>query len=335
MSAEEFANLSEEQAEKILVLLREPTVMHRLRFWERRPRDPELRKLLRRICTAIRDAQRLAVDHSAEFDAAATERATKLLSIDVRTLDLDTAFEAIDGWDQLLIEHGDERYIRDLLVVEFARDRIDTTAWTWRDVYGERPPKAESEPVSSGSTLDDELLKKFRNQLAGLYRARSTLYDLDRARLAMKGHHLLLLAPVLLVLIVGFAVAIGIAGGGWDLIALVALAGAIGALLSGTFQLRDQIRTISALRAFWPALLIQPLFGATAGLFLLVVLESGAITLDWGGSEWARYGAAAFVAGFSEPFLLGVVKRVAEIGESTAPEKVGEAQRTTADRRNP
>jgi hypothetical protein len=319
-TAEEFEELAEERATQLLHLLREPSLIERVRFWESCPRDPELRKLLGRIHTAIRDAQRLAAEHPAEFDEAARARAVALLRRDPGRLSLDAALEIIDGWDQLLIERGDERYVRDLLATELARDKIDTTATTWIDVFGSRPPKALGEALANGGGLDVAHLSAAKNQLAELYRTRSVLYDLSRARLAMKGHYLSVLAPVLLVLIAAFAVMIELAGGDLKSILLAAFAGAVGATLSGTFKLRDQIKTINALREFRPAVVVQPLVGAAAGLFLLLVLDSGAIKLDWGGSDWATDGAVAFVAGFAEPFFLGVVKRVAEIGGSPAPQ---------------
>ena len=43
----DFEALCREQAARIVALLREPTLKHWLRFWEPRPRDPELRKILR------------------------------------------------------------------------------------------------------------------------------------------------------------------------------------------------------------------------------------------------------------------------------------------------
>jgi hypothetical protein len=126
----------------------------------------------------------------------------------------------------------------------------------------------------------------------------------------MKARHLWLLSPVLLVLIGAFATSIGLAGGDWRVILLAALAGGVGAGLSGAFKLRDQVRNINDLRALRPALVVQPLLGAAAGLFLLLVLESGLLSVKLG---WAGQGAVAFVAGFSEPFFLGIVNRVAEI----------------------
>jgi hypothetical protein len=318
-AADEFARLAAQRADQILALLREPALRRWLRFWEPRPRDPELRKLLAGVHAAIRDAERLTVESPETFDEAARTRATTLLRVDPRRLGIDAALELIDGWDQLLIEHSDERYVRDLLVLELARDRVDTTATTWSDVFGDGPAEEERKLLASGAPLRGEELVAARNQLTALYRARFTLYALTRARLALKAHHLWLLTPVLLVLLVGFAIVLDAAGGDRDTILLAALAGAVGATLAGTFKLRDQISTINALRAFSPAIVVQPLIGAVAGLFLLLVLESEVIKLDWGGPEWATDGAIAFVAGFSEPFLLGVVNRVAEIGDQPPP----------------
>jgi hypothetical protein len=322
--ADEFARLAAQRADQILALLRKPALGRSLRFWEPRPSDPELRKLLSGIHAAIRDAERLTVESPETFDDAARTRAATLLRVDPRRLGVDAALELVDGWDQLLIEHGDERYVRDLLVLELARDRVDTTATTWTDVFEDAPAAEEQKLLASGTPLDEARLLQARNQLTGLYRARFTLYALTRARLALKAHHLWLLAPVLLVLVISFAIVLDAAGGDRDTIILAAMAGGVGATLAGTFKLRDQISTINALRAFSPAIVVQPLIGAVAGLFLLLVLESDLIKLDWGGPEWATDGAIAFVAGFSEPFLLGVVNRVAEIGDQPPPPEAPE-----------
>lgn len=321
---DEFATLCAARADQILGLLREPMLRRWLRVWEPRPRDPELRKLLSGIHAAIRDAERLTVESPDTFDDKARTRAATLLRVDPRRLGLDAALELVDGWDQLLIEHGDERYVRDLLVLELARDRVDTTATTWTDVFGGAPTAEEAKLLATGAPLDAAQLVEARNQLTALYRARFTLYALTRARLALKAHHLWLLAPVLLALTIGFGIVLDVAGGDRDTIILAGLAGAVGATLAGAFKLRDQISTINALRAFSPAIIVQPLIGAVAGLFLLLVLESEVIKLDWGGPDWATDGALAFVAGFSEPFLLGVVNRVAEIGDQPPPAETQE-----------
>jgi hypothetical protein len=99
----------------------------------------------------------------------------------------------------------------------------------------------------------------------------------------------------------------------WQEILVAGTAGALGATLAGTMKIRDDLRELDDLRSFWPAMRVQPLVGATAGLIVLLVVETG--TLDGGGrsGSWAGRALVAFAAGFSEPFFLGLVQRVAVI----------------------
>jgi hypothetical protein len=329
----EFSALAIERAELILAYLNAGSGPQRLKFWRKHAGDPEFRKLLGRIHTAIGNAQRLDVATSEGLGAKGRDRICELLATDPRTLDLDGALEVIDSLDQFLIEHGDEYFLHSLLAAEFARDQMETTATTWSAVFGQPPPPEEVNLVQSGQPFDDVRLAAVRHQLAALYRTRSIIYDLHRARQAMKGRHLLLLTPVLAVLLVAFVVAILVAGGSPSSIALAAVAGALGAALSGTLKLRDHVTNINDLRAFSPSVVVQPLIGAIAGLLLLVVLNSRLITVNWGGPEWASRGVIAFVAGFSEPFFLGIIGKVAAIGESrpVGQKAPGQAEETAQD----
>jgi hypothetical protein len=323
---EEFSRLASDQAKNILDYLDAGSGSQQLLFWRRHAGDPELRKLLGRIHTAIGNAQRLDTASTEGLGAKGRDRICELLATDPRTLDVDGALEIIDNLDQFLIEHGDEYFLHSLLAAEFARDKIETTATTWSAVHGKPPPTEEIHLVYSGQPFDDARLTAVRHQLAALYRTRSIIYDLHRARQAMKGQHLWLLAPVLLALLVAFAGTILVAGGSPSSIALAAVAGALGAALSGTFKLRDHITNINDLRAFAPSVVVQPLIGATAGLLLLVVLSSKLITVNWGGPDWATRGVIEFVAGFSEPFFLGIIGKVAAIGESRPDGEKGSGQ---------
>lgn len=314
-SKDAFESFATSRAELLLEYLNDPSWRQRWQVWRRHAADPELRKILGRIHVAIVTAQRLDAPAGGIGDEG-RERASLLLAGDLRNLSLDSALEVVDGLDQLLIERGDERYLRDVLAVEIARDRIDTTATTWSHVFGAPPPKEEIALIDGGLTFDGTGLSAVRNQLAALYRTRSVLYDLHRARQGMKTRHLLLLAPVLAALLIAFGAVSYVAGAAPSSIALAAVAGGLGAALSGTLKLRDQISNINDLRAFGPSVVIQPLIGAAAGLLLLLVLESGLIKVGWGGSEWATRGVIAFVGGYSEPFFLGIVGRVSSIGEA-------------------
>lgn len=67
---------------------------------------------------------------------------------------------------------------------------------------------------------------------------------------------------------------------------------------------------------------VQPLIGATAGLVTLFVLETGAVELGAKQTaSWAALALFTFVAGFSEPFFLGLVQRVAVIPDKQSAGK--------------
>lgn len=277
--------------------------------------DPELRKLLGRIYAAIVHARRLY--ENGEFDAQQTERLRDLLDIEPESVDgLDVALEVTDRWDQLLIEVGDPDYICTLLEVEYARVDAGTTAVTWKTLYGDGRLEA-SKAFTKGDDVDKHELDEARRRLAALYRSRVVLYSLYRARLQMKRNFLLWLVPALAVLVTLFAIAIALTGPGsnWREILLAGAAGAVGAVMSGTYKLRDEIDHINALREFQPVIVVQPLLGAAAALFVLLILESGLVQIGDPPLDWATIGAVAFVAGFSEPFLLGVVRRVTGMGD--------------------
>ena len=154
-------------------------------------------------------------------------------------------------------------------------------------------------------------------QLAGLYRARSILYDLERARRQMQVRTLWWLTPGLVLLVVGLVLAVTALVPAAP-VPIVVVAGALGATVSGARKLRDDLPNINALRSYKPAIIVQPLLGAAAGLLMLLALESGLLGLETSGASWAMSGALAFAAGFSEPVFLSVVARVATIGEPTS-----------------
>jgi hypothetical protein len=220
----------------------------------------------------------------------------------------------VDELRKVLVPVGDEQYLRALLVDERNRERRradreksgstrSSTLVGWSEVYPDEP-------------LDSVLAEPFdietaRNLLSAFFECRRERYRLHRARVRMKADYLLLIAPVLLGLVVGVAVAVAVlssGGGGTARTILAALAGALGGTVSGAYRLRDQIENLNEVRAFKPALWVQPLIGAAAGLLMLLVLASGLLGSD--ASTWQRAGLVAFAAGFSEPFFLGVVNRV-------------------------
>ena len=101
---------------------------------------------------------------------------------------------------------------------------------------------------------------------------------------------------------------------------LAAISGAVGATLAAVLKLRDQAaQHLRELRTFWYAFPLQIPLGAIAGLFLWIVLESGLVEVGGSGEDWAIASTVAFVAGFSEPFLLRTVERIAGGDEEEQP----------------
>lgn len=275
--------------------------------------DPEVRKHLDRICVAVTNADRL--HNTGAFQDGAADRLLALLSVAPSSLrDLDVVLEVNERWDQLLIEVGDADFIFPLLESEQAR--TDTAVVTWRTLYGDQRPKALRRYLD-GEDVTDQELKAAQHHLAALSRTRLSWYLLYRARARMKGRVLLGLAVALGILVGLFALTIALAesGSSWSELVLAGVAGAVGATMSGTFKLRDQIAGLNALREFKAIAVVQPLLGAASALFLLLVLESGLVQIGDSDLDWATIGAVGFVAGFSEPFFLGVVGRVAGFDE--------------------
>ncbi len=93
--------------------------------------------------------------------------------------------------------------------------------------------------------------------------------------------------------------------------------GALGSTLSGFYRLRDEEGSITALRSFRSAMWAQPFVGAVIRVLLWLLVKSGGVAFGVtnGGMAdnilWANLSIYCFLAGFSEPFFLGVVQRVA------------------------
>ncbi len=96
-------------------------------------------------------------------------------------------------------------------------------------------------------------------------------------------------------------------------IALVTLTGALGASVSLVLRIRDfsKLKEIDAEVLLYTAI-FKPILGAAFSLFVFLALNAGIITINIAqGREKFLYGAAAFVAGFSERFAKDVISKVA------------------------
>src|ERR1044072_9218599 len=289
-------------------------------YWARPPRNPELAKALSLIQGYVGEARNLLDLDDAEAPlrtAEVRERLPDLLTRDVRKLSIDSAWELPNQLKRKLLLLGDVSYVWTQLEYEAQRDKKPNKWHGW----SEHLPKKKLNDLLGARTKDPidrtTQLEAVRS-LRMLYELRAEAGLERRARAAQKCHYLALLIPILLVLALALGAAIFEVGRSdmWKQIALAGSAGELGAAPSGIFRVRDRLVELDDLRSFWPAMRIQPLIGATAGLVTLLVLESGAVKLGAGAAErtpWAAVALFTFVAGFSEPFFLGLVRRVAVV----------------------
>jgi hypothetical protein len=308
MSADGFDERLEARGQEILALLSRPL----WRPWNGAPRDPELRKNLDRLHTAITDARRLR--QKGDLAGPDADRALELLDVEARALGSDALGQLLEAVDQLLVSTGDELLVCALLEAEYARDRLERGGAipTWSTLY-EAKPIAASNEFAAGQPVTEAALDEARAKLSALLRVRHSLYALSRARTTARAARLLRLAPLVTALVVAVIVLVDLVADdvSWRRGLLVALAGALGASVAGAYKLRDQLPRLSDMRIFFSVFALQPPLGAAAGLFLWIVLLSGLVEVADVGADWAAEAAVAFAAGFSEPLLLKTVERIA------------------------
>ena len=100
---------------------------------------------------------------------------------------------------------------------------------------------------------------------------------------------------------------------------LTAFAGAVGSMLGGVLRFRD-LSDLTNIQDLTIGTLAQPFVGGVAALFVFLLLESHIVVLPGisatGTPSWQALGVYGFAAGFSEPFFLGVLRRVTGSSQS-------------------
>lgn len=251
------------------------------------------------------------------------QRLCELLGRDVDKLSIDSAWELANELKRELLVLGDVPYVWAQPEYEAERDKNPNKWHRWSEHFAPAKLRALIAARHKGS-IDRSLHLDAVRSLRKLYELRAEEGLERRMRAAQKCRYLTLLLLFLPLPLVTLSWSIyGIGGDGvLKGIGLAASAGALGATLSGIFRVRDRLVELDDLRSFWPAMRIQPLIGATTGLVTLFVLETGAV--DLGGSDttsWAAVALLTFAAGFSEPFFLGLVQRVAVVPDKLATQK--------------
>lgn len=299
----DLQSLAERRAEEIVRSLS--------RGFLRGPFDSERRKILAKVYMAIRWAQE--IDARGGLRPPECSMVVQLLASDATKLGLDALLALMDTWDRTLIETGDDKYVRTLLRAELVRDRqAKTTVMTWSDVFSE-DDRTRWEGLLAEDPKPPIELEQAETQLLQLYRTRINQYDLERARDVMSVQLLWQASIAVAILVAGLVFILTRA----DPLYTSAAAGALGGAISGARQVRDAPRRIGALRGLRPLAVLQPLVGASAGLFAYLLINAGANnilnpTLITEANRWAVFGIAAFALGFSEPVFIRVIERLTD-----------------------
>lgn len=291
--------------------------------WQRNVGSPELKKALGYLQGAVADARRLLAVPPDSLSLRTDEieaRFRDVLDQPVDSLTIDSAWELYGQVKAMLplLANGD--YIAAQLDYEAQRVKDGSRWHGWNQHFG-KDELAQMRSNYRKRQPNETLHRQAAEKLSFLYTQRTEAGRDRRARAGQKCRYLNALAPALLALQAALVIAIGYfaADDVLKAVAVAGTAGALGATLSGTMRIRDDLRDLDDLRSFWPAMRVQPLVGATAGLVVLLLMESG--TLDIGSDDsghWAGRALLAFTAGFSEPFFLGLVQRVAVVPDNNA-----------------
>jgi len=271
------------------------------------------------------------------------ERVTDLLPADTKaSLDRETARELPHELCCMLLElAADARrldYLQARLDEEQRREQLGASTLRWSDLLDPQdlsmlrdaltPPERSSAEAES-----DRIARRAVELLATLYQARNRAEREQRAHDRVRDTRLqwvtrwllLLLASTAALLVVAFSLEASSRQVEWlqdaVRIALVLMVGGLGSALSGTRRLLGVVLLRGELDRFQAAFRAQVLVGGTLGLVALLLYEVGSLPTFQAIRRFPDvvpvviYG---FLAGFSEPFVLGVVQGMIG-GRSTPP----------------
>jgi hypothetical protein len=286
---------------------------------------PELRKVLGALQAQVGETRRLLAlpgRQDTPTREAAERELESLLQQDSLELPVDAAWELSGALKRFNLRLGDVAYLRSRLEYECNRSRTPGHWHGWDAHFdgGELEQLLAAYRAGNPSAAQQAHAV---DRLTFLYLMREEAGRDRRARGALKCLYLGRLAVMLVALLAGLAVAVNSAsdGGFWQTIVLSSCAGALGSTLSGVLKVRDQLTRLDELRGFWPAMRVQPFVGACAGLIVFLILDSHAVSFgSMDPPGWSSRGLLAFAAGFSEPFFLGLVQRVAVVPDPPAGE---------------
>lgn len=301
---------------------REVTSFQRLRW-----KDPERMKAYSRLSARLTELEVMLPSVSNEQDIAAVQ---SVLARIQRKLGRELAWDIAEQLQLTLVRISPPARLSSLLesertlVREHAAKKGDSAL-----PYGNAIDWARKFPVEELERLcadykngnpSKETKEVSIARLVHLYEARIDAWRHQRAHTQLRSNYLQAVALSLFGLLGALVVLVNLvlhfAAGNqllWMLLT-TAMTGALGSVLTGVFKLRDEMLSIRQLRSFSPVLIALPVVGATAATVLFVVLHAGLLSIGGLKAEelnWAHHALFGFLAGFSETFFFGIVKKLA------------------------
>jgi hypothetical protein len=290
-------------------------------------KDPERMKAYSRLSARLTELEVMLPSVTSEQDVAAV---ASVLSRIQRKLGRELAWDIAEQLQLTLVRISPPARLSSLLesertlVREHAAKKGDAALPYGNSIdWGRKFPVEELERLCAdykNGNPSKETREVSIARLVHLYEARIDAWRHLRAHTQLRSNYLQAVAVSLFGLLGALVVLVNLvlhfAAGNellWMLLT-TAMTGALGSVLTGVFKLRDEMMSIRQLRSFAPVLIALPVVGATAATVLFVVLHAGLLTI--GGLEvdelnWAHHALFGFLAGFSETFFFGIVKKLA------------------------
>ena len=295
----------------------------------------ERRKLISHVAVLRARAERLnSTAPDRDPKSSANRKVSDLLDQEdwCKSVDLSSMHDHADQLEELLPYIAGESYLRTELAYELTRTdepiRLikllpEAQLCELRRLSSSTPSCTSAGGVDGGDSGEGK--RRMADSLSLLARERNGQIRHDRLMTDLRQTYLLFFGVLILGLLLTISLAIGFgthanpaSADTWAQLLLVLSSGALGSVLASASRLKDQL-DLQSFRGAVRLTYIQPLVGATFGLISWLILTSGVVKIASASTGWATQAAIAFASGFSEPFALGILRRLTP-GNPPAPE---------------
>jgi hypothetical protein len=294
---------------------------YRANHWWQKGEQAEYRKLMAHIFVLRKRARQLLDADSGAWAAMVRNTLSDRSWTCVEKTDKDTnesAHEYADALEELIPLIANEAYINAVWQYELAQSK-ESEDVTLTSLFNSSIPTEPDKENAMIGTLESPVIGNsavMAQALRLLVQKRADRMRHVRLMNRLRRFYFLRLAGLIvaILILVIFAVIWQTPDGNpasstiWEILMAFGL-GALGGTLSSTLKIRD-IGELSSFRNVATFLWMQTLVGASFGFVAWLILFSGIVVVGSSDTSWGIRAVVAFVAGYSEPFVLGVLNKV-------------------------